>query len=107
MTDPGFRLYGFRAEDKEKIAGALYEFIRRGKSVAGILIELQDENRETLETVKSDFRLSYLLSSSRGRFAVHPSISCENFMLIIILLFQHGSFSDIIDAIICPMLLVS
>ena len=70
----GFRLYGFRTEDKEKIAGALSEFIERGKRVAGILVELQDENRETLETVRSKFRLSYLLSGSGRRFAVHPSI---------------------------------
>lgn len=70
----GVRLYGFRDEDKEKISGALSEFRKRESMAAGILIELQDENKETLETVRENFRLKYLLSGSKDSWAVHPSI---------------------------------
>ena len=70
----GFRLYGFRDEDKDKIATALSEFRKRESMVTGILIELQDENRETLETVRENFKLKYLLSGAKNSWAIHPSI---------------------------------
>ena len=60
----GARLYSFRKEEAPQINEVLRKFVRRTAYVRGILLELQDEDRETLDTVTKNFKLKYLMSAS-------------------------------------------
>ena len=70
----GVRLYGFRNDDKEKIHGELSAFITRTLRVQGLVVELQDEDKETIETIEQKFSVKFLMSEASGRFSVHPTI---------------------------------
>ena len=48
--------------------------MRRTAYVRGILLELQDEDRETLDTVTKNFELKYLMSERNDVWAVHNTV---------------------------------
>ena len=68
----GVRLYSFNSNNN--VGDLLDKLIKRSRWVAGLILEIQDEDRETLETIKSPFSLKYLLSSSGSNRVFHPSI---------------------------------
>lgn len=73
----GARLYAFRKEDADGINKVLADYFSQTLRVQGIVLELQDEDRETLETITKNFGVKYLLSEkSTGEkiWAVHNTI---------------------------------
>ena len=60
----GARLYSFRNDEAPQINEVLKKFVSRTAYVRGILLELQDEDRETLDSVTKNFKLKYLMSAS-------------------------------------------
>ena len=73
----GAKLYAFRKEDTDGINKVLAEYAAQTLRVQGVVLELQDEERETLETINTRFGVKYLLSEkSTGAkvWAVHNTI---------------------------------
>ncbi|MBQ7154373.1 MAG: hypothetical protein IJR85_02320 [Synergistaceae bacterium] len=70
----GVRLYGFKSGDVEQINAVLRKFAATTQRVRGLLLELQDEDRETIETIETPLTLKFLLSENTGDFAVHNTI---------------------------------
>ena len=70
----GVRLYGFKSEDANNISNVLSEFTRRAGRVQGIVLELLDEDRETIETIEQRINMKYLLTNNKNLWAVHPTI---------------------------------
>lgn len=71
----GVRLYGFKSEDANNISNVLSEFMSRAGHVQGIVLELQDEDRETIETIEQRIEMKYLLTrNKKNLWAVHPTI---------------------------------
>ena len=73
----GVRMYGFKSEDESNIRNVLSQFISRTARVQGIVLELQDEDKETIETIEQRISMKYLLTQSQSKntqWAVHPTI---------------------------------
>ena len=76
----GCRLYSFSEENEEKILGAhgvFDQFCGRTNRISGIILELLDENKETIDTVEVDIILPFLVSNNILQYrhwAIHPSI---------------------------------
>ena len=76
----GCRLYSFSQEDEEKILGVygvFDQFCGRTNRIRGIILELLDENKETVDTVEVDIILPFLVSNNLLQYrhwAIHPSI---------------------------------
>lgn len=73
----GVRMYGFKSEDEANIRNVLSQFISRTARVQGIMLELQDEDKETIETIEQKIGMKYLLTQSQSnktQWAVHPTI---------------------------------
>ena len=76
----GCRLYSLSQEDEKKILGAhgvFDQFCGRTNRIKGIILELLDENKETIDTVEVDIILPFLVSNNILQYrhwAIHPSI---------------------------------
>ena len=69
----GVRLYGFNNADKPKVNAVLSEFMNRTKSIRGLVVELIDEDKETIESIEQTFRLNFLLAGG-DKWAFHNTI---------------------------------
>ena len=82
----GVRLYSFKNDDVDKINGVLSNFMKRIKKISGVMLELIDEDKETMDIIEHKFNVNFLLSSQNDKFLIHPTIvdsSTENTQLII------------------------
>lgn len=73
----GVRMYGFKDDERDRINSALSRFMRRTARVQGIVIELQDEDKETIETIERKLDLNFLMTNkpdNKKLWAVHPTI---------------------------------
>lgn len=73
----GVRMYGFKSEDEANIRNVLSQFISRTARVQGIMLELQDEDKETIETIEQKIGMKYLLTNqddNKNLWAIHPTI---------------------------------
>ena len=71
----GVRMYGFRSEDAGNISNVLAKFVSRAGRVQGIVLELQDEDKETIETIEQRIEMKYLMTKNeKNLWAVHPTI---------------------------------
>ena len=75
----GARLYSFRNDEAPQINEVLKKFVSRTAYVRGILLELQDEDRETLDSVTKNFALKYLMSVKNNVWAVHNTVINTSF----------------------------
>ena len=76
----GARLYSFRKDEAPQINEVLKKFVSRTARVKGILLELQDENRETIGSITEIFALQYLVSQwyNSNVWAVHDTATINN-----------------------------
>lgn len=71
----GVRLYGFNDEDSSEVIAILSRFKERTNRVAGVLLELLDEDKETIESIEEKFHVDFLISAaSMNAWAIHPTI---------------------------------
>ena len=73
----GVRMYGFKSDDANSINSALLRFMRCTSRVQGIVLELQDEDKETIETIERKLDLKFLMTNkpdNKKLWAVHPTI---------------------------------
>lgn len=86
----GVRLYGFSGADGEKVNAVLSEFMNRTRRIGGVSLELQDEDKETLETTENKFSAKFLLSGG-DKWAFHNTIikdGTENTSVIVPMTFE-------------------
>lgn len=71
----GVRLYGFNDEDSSEVIAILSRFKERTNRVAGVLLELLDEDKEAIDSIQEKFHIDFLISAaSPNAWAIHPTI---------------------------------
>ena len=79
----GCRLYAFAEADASNIlnykSGAFAKFFGRTQQVKGLVVELLDEDGETIETIEKRFDIAFLLTNNGNKipqnvWSVQPTI---------------------------------
>ena len=71
----GVKLYGFNADDTDRINAVLENFQARISNIKGLLLKLFDENDEVMESIENKFNINFLISNAdSNRWSFQPTI---------------------------------